>query len=118
MFIDVTRMEEKLQIDLDITLPALPCVLLSYVAQDVMSNHDVDGLGNLFKGRLTYKGDVLAEEETHGSRYGQCWGLTRHFNFGYDNGDVHRIKNMVHSGEGCRVPVYVWVNRVPGSIRL
>ena len=30
IFIDDTRMEEKLQIDLNITLPALPCELLSY----------------------------------------------------------------------------------------
>ena len=88
MFIDVTRMEEKLQIDLDITLPALPCELLSYEAQDVMGSHEVDGLGNLLNGRLTSKGDVIAKEETHGSRHGQYWG-----------------------------PGYVWVNRVPGSIR-
>ena len=72
----------------------------------------------MFKGRLTSKGDVIAKEEIHGSRHGQYWGFTRHFNFGYDNGDVYRIKNMVHSGEGCRVPGYVWVNRVPGNIRL
>ena len=49
---------------------------------------------------------------------GSIGGLTRHFNFGYDNGDVDRIKNMVHSGEGCRVPGFVWVNRVPGNIHL
>ena len=118
MFIDVTRMEEKLQIDLDVTLPAVPCDLLSYDAQGVTGSHEVNGLENLFKGRLTSKGDVIAKEETQGSRHGQYWGLTRHFNFGYDNGDVYRIKNMVHSGEGCRMPGYVWVNRVPGSIRL
>ena len=59
MFIDVARMEEKLQIDLDITLPAVPCELSSYDAQDVMGSHDeVDGLENLFKGRLTSKGGV------------------------------------------------------------
>ena len=79
-----------------------------------MGSHEVDALGDLLKGRL----DVIAKEELHGSRHGQCWGLTRHFNFGHDNGDVDRIKNMVHSGEGCRVPGYVWVNRVPGNIHL
>ena len=118
MFIDNTRIEEKLQIDLNITLPALPCELLSYDARDVMGSHEVDALGDLFKGRLTSKGDVIAKEEVHGSRHGQYWGLTRHFNFGYDIGDVDRIKNMVHSGEGCRVPGYVWVNHVPANIHL
>ena len=101
------RMEEKLQIDLNITQPALPCELISDDVQDVMGSHEVDALGDLFNGRLTSKGDVIAKEEIHGSRHGQYWGLTRHFNFGYDNGDVDRIKNMVHSGEGCKVPGYV-----------
>ena len=114
MFIDDTRMEEKLQIDLNITLP---CELLSYDAQDVMGSHEVDALGDLLKRRFTSKGDIIAKEEIHGNRHGQYWGLTRHFNFGYDNGDVDRIKNMVHSGEGCR-PGYGWVNRVPGNIHL
>ena len=88
------------------------------MAQDMMGSHEVDALGDLFKGRLTSKGDVIAKEEIHDSRHGQYWGLTRHFNFGYDNGVVDRIENMVHSGEGCRVPGYVWVNRVPGNIHL
>ena len=108
-------MEEKLLIDLNITLA---CELVSYDSQDVMGSHEVDALGDLLERRLTSKGDVIAKEEIHGSRHGQYWGLTRDFNFGYDNGDVDHTKNMVHSGEGCRVPGYVWVNRVPGNIHL
>ena len=80
-----------------------------------MGSHEVDAFGDLFKGRLTSKGDVVAKKEVHGCRHGQYWGLTRHFDFGCDNGDV-RIKNMVHSGEGCGVPGYVWANRVPRNI--
>ena len=108
-------MEDKLQINLNITLP---CELLSYDAQDVLGSHELDALGDLLKVRLASKGGVIAMEEIHGSRHGQYWGLTRHFNFGYDNSDVDRIKNMVYSGEGCRMPGYVWVNRVPGNIHL
>lgn len=118
MFIDDSRTEEKLQINLNITLPSLPCELLSFDAQDVMGSHEVDAHGDLFKERLTSKGDVIAREEIQGSRHGQYSGLTRHFSFGYDNGDVDRIKNMVNSGEGCRVAGYVRVNRVPGNIHL
>ena len=115
MFIDDTRMEEKLQIDLTITLV---CELVSYDSQDVLGSHDVDALGDLLEGRLTSKSDVIGKEDIHGSRRGEYWGLTRYFNFGYDNGDVHNIKNMVYSGESCGVPGYIWVNRVPGNIDL
>jgi len=118
MFIDESKTEEKLQINLDITLPAMPCELLSFDAQDVMGSHEVDAHGNLFKERLTSKGDVIAKEEISGSRYGAFSSLTRHFSFSYDNQDVDRIKKMIHSGEGCRVAGFVKVNKVPGNVHL
>lgn len=118
MFIDESRTEEKLQINLDITLPAMPCELLSFDAQDVMGSHEVDAHGNLFKERLTSKGDVIAKEEMTSSHHGAAGTLTRHSIFGYDNGDVDRIKKMIHSGEGCRVAGHVKVNRVPGNVHL
>merc|ERR1719401_2948911 len=118
MFIDESKTEEKLQINLDITLPAMPCELLSFDAQDVMGSHEVDAHGNLFKERLTSKGDFIAREEIKNSHYGASSTLTRHFSFSYDNQDVDRIRNMIHSGEGCRVKGYVKVNRVPGNVHL
>jgi hypothetical protein len=99
-------------------MPSLPCELLSFDAQDVMGSHEVDAHGNLFKERLTSKGDVIAKEEMKGSHYGASSGLTRHFSFGYDNGDVDRIRRMIQSGEGCRVAGHVQVNRVPGNVHL
>jgi hypothetical protein len=118
MFIDESKTEEKLQINLDITMPALPCELLSFDAQDVMGSHEVDAHGNLFKERLTSKGDIISKEEMKSSHYGASSGLTRHFSFGYDNQDVDKIKQMIHSGEGCRVFGFVKVNRVPGNVHL
>lgn len=118
MFIDDSKTEEKLQINLDILFPVLPCELLSFDAQDVMGSHEVDAHGNLFKERLTSKGDVIAREEMKGSHYGASSSLTRHFTFGYDNQDVDRIKKMIHSGEGCRVAGHVKVNKVPGNVHL
>jgi len=118
MVIDESKTEEKLQINLDITMPSLPCELLSFDAQDVMGSHEVDAHGNLFKERLSSKGDVIAKEEMKGSHYGASSGLTRHFSFSYDNQDVDRIKQMIHSGEGCRVSGYVRVNKVPGNVHL
>mmetsp|Transcript_78828 Transcript_78828/g.249132 ORF Transcript_78828/g.249132 Transcript_78828/m.249132 type:complete len:348 (-) Transcript_78828:153-1196(-) len=118
MFISESKTEEKLQINLDITLPSMPCELLSFDAQDVMGSHEVDAHGNLFKERLTSKGDVIAKEEMKGSHYGASSTLSRHFSFGYDNQDVDRIRKMIHSGEGCRVAGFVRVNRVPGNVHL
>merc|ERR1719387_876017 len=99
-------------------MPSLPCELLSFDAQDVMGSHEVDAHGNLFKERLTSKGDVIAKEEMKGSHYGASSSLTRHFSFSYDNQDVDRIRKMIHSGEGCRVAGYVKVNKVPGNVHL
>mmetsp|Transcript_20748 Transcript_20748/g.65454 ORF Transcript_20748/g.65454 Transcript_20748/m.65454 type:complete len:348 (+) Transcript_20748:96-1139(+) len=118
MFIAESKTEEKLQINMDITLPAMPCELLSFDAQDVMGSHEVDAHGNLFKERLTSKGDVIGREEIRVSHYGASSALTRHYSFGYDGQDVDRIRKMIHSGEGCRVAGYVRVNRVPGNVHL
>merc|ERR1719174_569285 len=94
MFIDESRTEEKLQINLDITMPSMPCEILSFDAQDVMGSHEVDAHGNLFKERLTSKGDVIGREEMKGSHLGAASSLTKHFSFNYDNSDVDRIKKM------------------------
>jgi len=118
MRVDENRADDKLQINLDITLPNMPCELLSFDAQDVMGSHEVDAHGNLFKERLTSKGDSIGKEEIQGSHYGASSGLTRHLTFSYDNQDVDRIRKMIHSGEGCRVAGHVRVNRVPGNVHL
>lgn len=118
MFIDESKTEEKLQINLDVTLPEMPCELLSFDAQDVMGSHEVDAHGNLFKERLTSKGDVIGREDIQTSHYGASSSLTRHSTFAYDNTDVERIRKMIHSGEGCRVAGFVRVNKVPGNVHL
>lgn len=118
MFIDESKTEEKIQINLDVTLPMMPCELLSFDAQDVMGSHEVDAHGNLWKERLTSKGDVIGREEIKNSHYGASSQLTRHFSYNYDNQDMDKIKQMIHSGEGCRVLGFVRVNKVPGNVHL
>mmetsp|Transcript_133461 Transcript_133461/g.232001 ORF Transcript_133461/g.232001 Transcript_133461/m.232001 type:complete len:347 (-) Transcript_133461:226-1266(-) len=118
MFIDESKTEEKLQINLNVTLPSLPCEILSFDAQDVMGSHEVDAHGHLYKERLTSKGDVISTEEMKGSHYGASSSLSRHFSFNYDNQDVDRIRKMINSGEGCRVAGHVKVNKVPGNVHL
>jgi len=118
MFIDESKTEEKLQINFDVTMPVMPCELLSFDAQDVMGSHEVDAHGNLFKERLTSKGDVIGREEIKTSHFGASSGLSRHYSFNYDNQDVERIRKMIHSGEGCRIAGFVKVNKVPGNVHL
>jgi len=118
MLIEKSSTEEKLQINIDIVFPSLPCELLSFDAQDVMGSHEVDAHGNLYKERLTSKGDVIGREEMKTSTYGASSGLTRHYSFNYDNQDVDRLRKMIHSGEGCRVVGHVSVNKVPGNVHL
>lgn len=118
MFIDESKTEEKLQINLDITLAAMPCELLSFDAQDVMGSHEVDAHGNLHKDRLTSKGDLIATEEIKSSHFGASSTLSRHYSFGYGNQDVDAIKKSLGSGEGCRIRGFVKVNKVPGNLHL
>lgn len=118
MLIDESTSEEKLQININITFPALPCEFLSLDAQDVMGSHEVDVHGNLFKDRLTSNGDVISREEMKSGQFGSSSTHTRHFNFNYDNQEVDRIRRMIHSGEGCRTSGYVRVNKVPGNVHL
>lgn len=118
MLIDESKTEAKLQINLNITLPEMPCELLSFDAQDVMGSHEVDAHGNLFKERLTSKGDLIAKEEIKTSHFGAMSTLSRHFSFNYDNQDLDRIRKMINSGEGCRIAGFVRVNRVPGNVHL
>eukprot|EP00931_Biecheleriopsis_adriatica_P107987 TRINITY_DN8231_c0_g1_i1.p1 TRINITY_DN8231_c0_g1~~TRINITY_DN8231_c0_g1_i1.p1 ORF type:complete len:366 (+),score=76.90 TRINITY_DN8231_c0_g1_i1:124-1221(+) len=118
MFIDESKTEEKLQINLDITMSAMPCELLSFDAQDVMGSHEVDAHGNLFKDRLTSKGDLIATQEIKSSHFGASSTLSRHYSFGYGNQDVDAIKKAINSGEGCRIRGFVRVNKVPGNLHL
>lgn len=119
MFVDMSDAEEEIQINLDITFPAMPCELLSFDTQDVFGSHGVDFDGRLEKTRLDAKGTPISIEEMKPHHAGAPGGLlTRHFSFSYDNQDVERIRKMISSGEGCRVAGWVTVGKVPGNVHL
>ena len=61
MFIDINRDGEKLQVNLDISFPAMPCDLISLDVQDVMGTHTLNIEGKLFKKRIV-NGTIISEE--------------------------------------------------------
>jgi hypothetical protein len=61
--IDVNSGDEKLFINLDITIPKAPCAILSLDVVDVTGVHVVDIRGKLFKHRLDKNGAEIEKIE-------------------------------------------------------
>ena len=61
MLVDITHHDDRLNINIDIIFPRIPCDILSLDVQDVMGTHIVDIAGSLFKKRLNSNGDVINE---------------------------------------------------------
>ena len=60
MLVDVSHHDDRLNINVDIVFPRMPCDVLSLDVQDVMGTHIVDISGSLFKKKLSSAGDVLS----------------------------------------------------------
>jgi len=58
-----TSFGEKLQINIDITFPRMPCGFLSIDAMDVSGEHQLDVAHNIFKKRLDLNGKALSGYE-------------------------------------------------------
>jgi hypothetical protein len=61
MLVDISHHDDRLNINVDIVFPKMPCELLSLDVQDVMGTHIVDIAGSLFKRRLSQKGEFISE---------------------------------------------------------
>jgi hypothetical protein len=66
MLVDITHTDDKLNINVDIIFPKMPCDLLSLDVQDVMGTHIVDISGNLLKNKLSEDGEVLESTSMFG----------------------------------------------------
>lgn len=103
----------RMRVDMNITVPFIPCVLISVDAQDVMGTHTVDMAGGLKKRRIGRedgrdKGLFEAREivhEFHDHRGNQLRAE-----------DEEWLKSMM--GEGCRLEGYLTVNKVPGNVHI
>jgi hypothetical protein len=59
MMVDVSHHDDRLNINIDILFPKMPCELLSLDVQDVMGTHVVDIAGSLYKNHLSAEGKVI-----------------------------------------------------------
>lgn len=61
MLVDISHHDDRLNINVDIVFPRLPCDVLSLDVQDVMGTHIVDISGSLFKKKITKDGEFLSQ---------------------------------------------------------
>lgn len=60
MLVDISHHDDRLNINIDIVFPKMPCDVLSLDVQDVMGTHVVDIAGSLYKKRISPDGKVLS----------------------------------------------------------
>ena len=60
MLVDISHHDDRLNINIDLEFPKMPCDVLSLDVQDVMGTHTVDIAGSLFKKKLSKTGEVLS----------------------------------------------------------
>lgn len=61
MLVDISHHDDKLNINIDIVFPSIPCDVMSLDIQDIMGTNIVDIGGSLFKKRLGSKGEFLSQ---------------------------------------------------------
>eukprot|EP00350_Pseudokeronopsis_sp_OXSARD2_P008011 CAMPEP_0170545238 /NCGR_PEP_ID=MMETSP0211-20121228/3701_1 /TAXON_ID=311385 /ORGANISM="Pseudokeronopsis sp., Strain OXSARD2" /LENGTH=85 /DNA_ID=CAMNT_0010849091 /DNA_START=127 /DNA_END=384 /DNA_ORIENTATION=+ len=61
MLVDVSHKDDRLDINIDVYFPKLPCDILSLDVEDVMGSHQVDVSGRLYKRRHDRYGKFLTE---------------------------------------------------------
>ena len=105
----------KVQVNLNISFPKIPCDYLSFDAQDAMGNRNVDAKGHLFKHRLNSAGAVLgtADAAREDSVMLPFIVLT-----GAQPAQAQAALERLEAGEGCRVEGSVTVNRAPGHLHI
>lgn len=118
MLIDDHQSDERLQMNLAVTLPRIPCEFLSVDSQDQMGSHDVDVFGNLYKDRLDSSGKFIERKEIEVGRFGAASGLFRHYSFGYDTAEKDKAKKMLDDEEGCQIIGFLKLNKVPGNVHI
>lgn len=101
MFVDHTEDtgndHAEIHINMNITVPAIPCAIVSVDAQDVMGTHVMDVKGQLHKTRVDADGNVILVNGEPSSK---------------------TETPEEQKGEGCRIHGYIVVKRVPGNFHV
>lgn len=61
MFVDSSHHDDRLNINVDIVFPKMPCEVLSLDIMDIMGTHIIDIAGSLYKRRITQSGEFISE---------------------------------------------------------
>lgn len=105
MLVDISHHDDRLNINVDIVFPHMPCDVLSLDVQDVMGTHIVDISGSLFKKKLSKTGEVLSSTSALDNIYNRLDLL-------------NKVKEEIEQGQGCQLKGYVEINRVPGNFHI
>lgn len=126
--IDVNSGEEKLHINLDITIEKVPCAILSLDIVDVTGVHVVDIEGKLHKYRLDETGKELGmmkhiDEDGHTDKEAaKNINNTEHQQEVSTMVKSQRIYEETVEGlknkEGCKLSGFVFINKVPGNFHI
>mmetsp|Transcript_32124 Transcript_32124/g.44540 ORF Transcript_32124/g.44540 Transcript_32124/m.44540 type:complete len:338 (+) Transcript_32124:258-1271(+) len=122
--VDDTR-GEKLDIHINITFPALPCILLSLDALDQSGKHETDLNTNLFKTNIAANGNnlskepLLIDEEDPLSKDIIADSFKQaNFRSAASSESVRKIKIALARREGCNIAGYLEVDRVAGNFHV
>ena len=61
MLVDISHHDDRLNINIDLEFPRMPCDLMSLDITDIMGTHVVDIGGSLYKKRLGSNGEFLSQ---------------------------------------------------------
>jgi len=103
MQVDISHHDDKLNINLDIEFPFMPCTLLSLDVQDIMGTHMVDIQGSLFKKRI--KDNELVAKSNALTQYNRM-------------AIMEESQKALEDKEGCYIQGYFQINRVPGNFHI
>jgi len=128
IMIDVNSGEEKLHINLDITLPKCPCDILSLDIVDVTGVHVVDIEGKLHKHKLDKNGNEIEvmkhiDEQGHTEVDAKKNLLDPDYHAS-DEGvlSTQEVTDSTIKGlkneEGCKMSGFVFINKVPGNFHI
>jgi hypothetical protein len=66
MLVDISHTDDRLNINVDVTFPHMPCDIISLDVQDVMGTHTSNVMGDLKKKKITMAGQFISEESALG----------------------------------------------------
>ena len=93
MLVDISHHDDRLNINLDIIFPKMPCDVLSLDVQDVMGTHVVDISGSLFKKKLSKEGEVLSSTSALDQIHNRMDLL-------------NKVKEEIDAKQGCQLKGY------------